>query len=245
MRAAVRIALSTPPRVRPRRRLTPAACERLPEQRAGRKGGVGRRPAAVPARGRRRARRAAATHRCRSSACHPGAVAARVEPGLVRDHGAVDTSDSPGGDVGRECVEVGWLQGRVAEAAQPEVAVPDVADEGAAAYDLRVEPVAGAEQRQRGVGDGKLLVRGRNERQTCVPLEDDGAGAQVDRERGGPRRVDVRHGERLRPAASSASGRRRAPAQRPRAAPRRPRGMGRGSAEDRPGGPCPAGLRGG
>ena len=61
-----------------------------------------------------------------------------------------------------------------------------------------MEPVAGAEQIQGGVGDGKLLIRGRNERQTCVPLEDDGAGAQVDRERGCPRRVDVRHGERLR-----------------------------------------------
>ena len=76
--------------------------------------------------------------------------------------------------------------------------MPDIADERSAAHDLGVKAVGRAEQGQRGIGDGKLLIRGRNERQARVPLEDDGAGAEVDRERGRSGGIDVRHRERLR-----------------------------------------------
>ena len=79
--------------------------------------------------------------------------------------------------------------------------MPDVAHERAAAEDLRVEPVAGPELRERRVGHGQLLVRGRHERESGVAGVDDGTRAEIDRERRRACRIDVRHVERAVEAA--------------------------------------------
>ena len=124
----------------------PAASSDCRKQRPRRQRGARRRPAAVPAPvdGEGGERRRLVEVEARPPARRGPA---RVEPGLVRDHGAVDAPDPPGGDLGREAVQVGRLEGRIAESAQPEVSVPDIADERSAAHDLGVEAVAGAEQR--------------------------------------------------------------------------------------------------
>ena len=56
-----------------------------------------------------------------------------------------------------------------------------------------MEAVAGPELRQRRVGHGQLLVRGRHERESRIAGVDDRTRAEIDRQRRGARRIDVRH----------------------------------------------------
>ena len=99
------VVVSTPPRVRPLT-LTPAASSDWRSERSRRQRGARRRPAAVPAAvdGERGERRRLVDVEARPPARRRPA---RVEPGLVREHSAVDASDPPGGDLGRQAVQVG------------------------------------------------------------------------------------------------------------------------------------------
>ena len=124
-----------------------------------------------------------------------------VEPRLVGDHRAVDAADAPGRDAPRERGEIVRPESGIAVPAQPEVAVPDVADERAGAHDLGVEPVARPELGECRVGHRQLLVRRRDERERSVAGVDNGARAKIDRERCRARRIDVRHLERTVEAA--------------------------------------------
>ena len=121
-----------------------------------------------------------------------------VEPRFVPAHGAGDPRYPPARDLSREPGEVLRAQGRIAVAAQDEVAAPDRPVERAEPAHLRVEAEAGPEQCECRVADHELLGRGGQQRQLGVAGEDDGACAQVDGDGGRPRRVQVRCRERAR-----------------------------------------------
>jgi hypothetical protein len=80
-------------------------------------------------------------------------------------------------------MQVQRRQRRVAEALEDDVAAPDRALLLALAEDCGVEPVRGPEDVQRGVRDGELLVRRRDQRAREVVREHCPSAREIDRER--------------------------------------------------------------
>ena len=173
--------------------------ERLAQQRGGGERRLGRRLAAIHG-ARHRQRRERRRLVDVEATLPAGAGAARVEPRLVADDGTRDVADPGGGDLRGQAVDVSERERRVAVALQEEVAGPDVRDEGAPAHDVGVEAIAGPEQRERGVGDGDLLVRRRHEGEGGVAREHDPARPEVDRQRGAARMIEPGHLECCRKA---------------------------------------------
>ena len=235
------VVVSTPPWVRPLD-LDAGGLERLPEQRSRRERGARRRPAAVPARGRRRARRAAATRRCRSSAASParsGARRTRTRPRSRRRRrgGSPRRRPRPRGRRGRTAPgsdrRSRAARGRRARRRRRAFRCPrprcGSGSRGRAGPARRRRRAASDSRPERAT---RLALRSK----TTAPVRRSIASAAV------------RAGSTCGTASAFASRvveRRVGGARRcsdARAARRRARGMGRGGAEDRPGGPCPAPL---
>jgi hypothetical protein len=177
----------------------PGGDERPPEGERRGRGGTDRGLRAVPAAvGDQGRERRALADQIRGLPARPRA--ARVVVALVREDGAADALDAGGAHLAREDREIAGAQRRVAVPLQDEVAVPDTRAlvEAPEPEDVGAEAIARPEQGQRRVGDRKLLVRGRQQRELLVAGEDDAARGKVDGERGGLALVDVRHRERLR-----------------------------------------------